>query len=258
MKTNTKIDKFLNSSILSTSIFITSGCYKTYKDYKNASPEYKDKFLIKDSVILSGAALGMLAYQAGANKIAKSKEYNQAISNLAEKINYVKLAHGLKTSIQYTTEILKDLSMGFISTASSILCALGADWLFSKANKDELKYKDYNEHNKISEYVDSNLAKFTDETTRSVFYSSITDIPVISSSMLGTNAINIAKDKEFKTRLKHTTRYLINDTLVPLLFLSISSALTKKLKPVYRIPTIFLSLFGGTLATRKLFDKSIS
>lgn len=61
----------------------------------------------------------------------------------------------------------------------------------------------------------------------------------LSAGMIGADAIEIAKDREFDKRLKHTTGYLVNDTLVPLLFLSVSSALTKNLKSAYRIPVIF-------------------
>lgn len=73
MKTNILVDKLLSSSVLSTSLFITSGCYKTYKDYKNASPKYKDRFLIKDCVVLSGAALGMLATTEFPTKLGNQK-----------------------------------------------------------------------------------------------------------------------------------------------------------------------------------------
>ena len=80
----------------------------------------------------------------------------------------------------------------------------------------------------------------------------------LSAGMIGADAIEIAKDREFDKRLKHTTGYLVNDTLVPLLFLSVSSALTKNLKSAYRIPVIFFSIFGGTLAAQKIFDKRVN
>ena len=67
---NKVFDKFLNSTLLSTSIFLTSGAYRTYQDYKTVDEKYKDKFLVKDCVVLSGAALGMLAHQSSAKIIA--------------------------------------------------------------------------------------------------------------------------------------------------------------------------------------------
>ena len=106
-----------------------------------------------------------------------------------------------------------------------------------------------------SVFFDNNLAKVTDKDTRNALYSSVSDLPIISSGMLGANALEIAQNKKFSQKLKHTTGYLVNDTLIPLIFLSVSSALTKGLKPVFRIPAVFLSLFTGTLVTRKIFDK---
>ena len=202
MKTNILVDKLLSSSVLSTSLFITSGCYKTYKDYKNASPKYKDRFLIKDCVVLSGAALGMLANHGISNKIGKSKIYNNAVTEISKKINDSSIHRGVKSSISYTTEIIKELTAGFMSTAAGILGALGADYLLSKTDFQQPKYNRKNpEKNKFAIYIDSNIAKFTDENTRDIFYTSVTDMPkmrFLSAGMIGADAIEIAKDREFK------------------------------------------------------------
>ena len=155
MKTNILVDKLLSSSVLSTSLFITSGCYKTYKDYKNASPKYKDRFLIKDCVVLSGAALGMLANHGISNKIGKSKIYNNAVTEISKKINDSSIHRGVKSSISYTTEIIKELTAGFMSTAAGILGALGADYLLSKTDFQQPKYNRKNpEKNKFAIYID--------------------------------------------------------------------------------------------------------
>lgn len=256
---NTFTDRFLNSSFLATSLFVTSGCYKTYKDYTNAPKEYKDKFLVKDCIVLSGAALGMLGYQTVSNKILKSKQYNFAITKLSMRFNQSTLKQGLKTSVKYTSEILKDLTAGVMASASGIAGALGMDYLYSKANPNDLpEYKlKYVEQNRMSKFVDKSLAKVTDAETRDAFYASISDLPVISSGMLGANAIEFAKEREFSKRLQHTTGYLINDTLIPLIFLSVAGSLTKNMKPQLRIPLVFASLFGGTLATGKIVDKFV-
>lgn len=255
---NIPVDKFLSSSFLATSLFITSGCHKTYKDYKNAPKEYKDDFLVKDSLVLSGAALGMLAYQGCANKILKSGRYVQIMEKTLKVIEESTLNEKLKTSIQYTTDIIKDLTAGVMSSACGIAAALGIDYLYTKCNSEELEYKPKAEtENRMTRFVDKSLSKVTDKDTRNALYASVSDLPVISSGMLGANAIEIARDREFHKRLKHTTGYLINDTLVPLIFLSVSSALTRNMRPIYRIPTIFMSLFTGTLGLRKCMDKYV-
>ena len=259
MKTPVSINKILESSTLSAGIFIASGCYKTYKDYKTASPEYKDRFLVKDCVILSGAALGMFVNQAASNKIMKSKIYNRAINDISKKVNISGIKNGIKTSLQYTTEIVRELSAGFMSTAAGIIGALSADYLLSKTSFEQPKNIPYEpEKDKISTYIEDNLAKFTDENTRNVLYTSVSDLPkikILTSGTIGADAINIAQHKELDKKLQNTTEYLVNDTLVPLIFLSASSTLTKHLKAKLRVPIIFLSLFCGTLTTQKILDK---
>ena len=255
---NIPVDKFLSSSFLATSLFITSGCHKTYKDYKNAPKEYKDDFLVKDSLILSGAALGMLTYQVCSNKIAKSQKSVQLFEKTLKRLDNSALNEKLKSSIQYTTDIIKDLTSGVMSSASGIIAALGLDYLYTKCNPEELEYKPRIESkNRMTKFVDKNLSKVADKDTRNALYTSVSDMPVISSGMLGANAIEIARDREFHKRLQHTTGYLINDTLVPLIFLSVSGALTRSMRPIYRIPTVFISLFAGTLGLRKCMDKAL-
>ena len=251
-----KLDRFLNSSSLAASIFLASGIYKTCKDYNNASPKYKKRFLIKDSDVLTGSAIGMLANKSLSNKISHAPLYEKAVTKISTKINRRKY----EVALRYTKDIVKELFSGFMSVASGVLGALGADYLLSKTKFKQPKYNTVNppQQNKLSAYTQSRLDRFADADTRNAIYTSLTDMPAmkfVSSSMVGAQAIELAKDKEFDKRLKHTTEYLVNDTLIPLLFLSTSSALTKKLKPKYRIPIVFTSVAGGTLITNKALDK---
>ena len=261
MKSPVLINKILDSSTLSAGIFIASGCYRTYKDYKTANSNYKDRFLVKDCVVLSGAALGMFLNQAASNKITNSKFYNSAIKNISQKVNSSTIKNGIKTSLQHTTEIVKDLSSGMLSTASGIAGALCADYFLSKTSFKQPKYVPSEpEKTKLHLYIENNLDKIADEKTKNALYTSISDLPkikVLSSGMIGADAIEIAQNKELDKKLKYTTEYLVNDTLLPLIFLTTSTSLTKTMKPFKRISIIFLSLFLGTLLMQKLLDKLI-
>lgn len=237
MKINSRVDKFLNSSLLSSSIFIASGVYKTCKDYNTAEPKYKDKFLVKDCVVLSGAALGMLANHRINGKIAGKYELNK-------KMPY------------YVYDFLK----GFTTFASGILGALGMDFLLSKSGFEQPEGKVQFHQNMVEKYIDKNIVKIPDKDIKNAVYSRVTDMPqmsILTSSLIGSYAIDLAKDKEFDKRLKHTTKCLINNSLIPLMFLTTSSVLTKSLKPVYRIPIIFSSLVGGTVMINKATEKYI-
>ncbi len=257
MKYNPKLDKILNSSTLSASIFLLSGGYKTYSDYRNADEKYKKRFLIKDTVVLSGAAAGLMLNHFAAKKIKKNSVYEKAITRISQKINDTKY----NSSLKYTKSIVKELFSGFMSTASGILGALGADYILSKTKfKQPKKNQNEPEKNRLTVYVDNNLNKFSDKNTREVIYSSFTDMPAmkfVSSSLIGAEAIELAKEKEFEKKFSHTTKYLVNDTLVPLLFLSVSSALSKNLKPILRLPLIFTVLTGGTLLFKKMTERKM-
>ena len=238
MKVN-NLDKFLNSSMLSSSIFVASGAYKTYQDYKYADKKYKDKFLIKDAVVLSGAALGMLAFHTTSPKISQKL--------------------GLRSKYP---EYIRDFTSSFLNFTSGILGAMGIDYLLSKTGFEQPEINKENiRQNKLETYIDHNFDKITDEKTKKAVYSRITDMPqmqVLSSGLIGAYALDLAKDKELETRLKHTTKCLINNSLIPLLLLTVSSTLTKTMKPFYRLPIIFASLVGGTVAINKFTEKKIT
>lgn len=251
-----KLDRFLNSSTLAASIFLASGVYKTYKDFTESSPKYKNRFLIKDSVVLSGAGLGMLANKTLSGRISKAPFYEKAVTKISTKINRRKY----EVTLRYTKDIVKELFSGFMSVASGVLGALGADYVLSQTKFKQPKYDtlSQSQQGRLASYTQSKLERFADADTRNALYTSFTDMPAmkfVSSSMVGAQAIELAKDKEFDKKLKHTTEYLVNDTLIPLLFLSVSGALTKKMKPWHRIPLVFASVAGGTLITNKSLDK---
>lgn len=254
MKYSNHLDKFLTSSSLSASIFLASGAYKTHKDYKNATPKYKKRFLIKDSVVLAGTAAGLVAHHAIGKKIVNHRVYEKTVSKITNKINKMKFG----TSINYTKSIIKELIAGFASTAFGIIGALGADYLLSKTKFKQPKAQHIEKkQDKINIYLENNLEKYADKDTVDVIYSSVTEMPKMkffSTGLVGMDAIDLAKDLEFNKRLENTTKYLLNDTLVPLFLLSVSSALTKNIRPIYRVPLIFSSLAGGTILFNKILD----
>ncbi len=261
MQIGKTFNKIINSPYLSASFFLASGGYKIYEDYTGADKKYKKKFLIKDTVALTGAALGMLAERSATKKFVKSKFYEKTLHNLSEKIVFLHKTKNAQTSVNYTKAIIKNVSSSFTLFASGILGALGMDYLLSKTGFEQPTIETRNherEMNKVSQYIDNNISKIIDENTKEEMYSRVTDMPqmrIFTTGLIGAQALDLAKDKEFDKRLQHTTKCMINDSLVPLFFLSTSSTLTKKMRSIYRVPIIFTSLVGGTMITKKIINR---
>ena len=263
MKIGKTFDKIINSPYLSASIFLASGGYKIYDDYRIADEKYKKKFLIKDSVVLSGSALGMLAERGLTKKISKSKWYHKTIHKASENILHISNIKNVQTSLDYTKAIVKNFLSNFTLFASGILGALGMDYLLSKTGFEQPKRTSRNhvrEKSKIGKYIDNNISRIMDKDTKEEMYSRVTDMPqmkMFTTGLIGTQAIELAKDKEFDKRLNHTTKCMINDSMLQLFFLSTSGTLTRNMRSIYRVPIIFTSLVGGTMLAKKFLNKYI-
>ena len=258
MKVNLqKFDKFINSPKLSGSIFLVCGAYKTYKDYQNAEPSHKKRFLIKDSVVLSGAALGMLFHSTLANQVVKIKFFDKLSSKMSD---YISTKKNIEKPAMYAKEISKNILSNFLSFSSGIIGALGADWLLSKTGFEQPVQQEKVSKTNLEKFAERSSNKnlnIIDPHTKQIMYSRVTDMPqmkIFTTGMIGAQAIDLSKEKELDKRLKYATNCLISNSLVPLFFLSVSSAFTNNLKTKYRIPIIFGSLVGGTMCVNKLVE----
>ena len=65
---------------------------------------------------------------------------------------------------------------------------------------------------------------------------------------------DITDDEKYSKQVKNATKYLLLNTMVPLFFFSVSSALTKKLKNIYRFPIMFASLVTGSLLVKNAVE----
>ena len=262
MKIGKTFDRVINSPYLSASIFLASGGYKMYNDYNATDKKYKNKFLIKDAVALSGAALGMAAERGLTNQLLKSGFYHKKIHEISERIVHKRKLKNVQTSLETTKTIIKNVLSSFTLFSSGILGALGMDYLLSKTGfeqPEKIQKKPQGlEHNRVGQYIDSNLGRIIDDETKKEMYSRVTDMPqmrIFTTGLIGQQAIELAKDREFNKRLHNTTKCMINDSLLPLFFLYTASALTKKMSVFYRVPLVFISLVSGTMAAKKITNK---
>ena len=85
------------------------------------------------------------------------------------------------------------------------------------------------------------------------------EMKIFNSTMIGLQSFQIAEEKTFKDKLRHTTRNLITNTLVPMFYLSLASNVTKGIKKNFlRVPLVFASMVAGTMYTNKKLEKHIN
>ena len=250
MKSTEVINRILTSPLLSTSIFLTSGVAKTYKDYKNADEKYKNGFLLKDTVVLAGAASGMFLCSNSSKYLVKIAPVKKIIEKQAQKLlsklpkNEI-LANKMSTPMNYAKEIVQNTFTNFSLFASGVCGALIADYLLGKMGFKQPKI---------------NKEKISQEDVKNAMYERVVDMPqlnMLTSSLVGAAALDLSKETETKTRLKKTTSCLINMSLIPMLLLSSATALTQKLRLCYKIPIIFTSLVGGTVLINRIQEHGI-
>ena len=106
-----------------------------------------------------------------------------------------------------------------------------------------------------------NLDNIVDEKTKKSIIYNIYNMPemrVFNNSFIGLQSFRIAEEKTFKDKLKHTTKSVLKDTLIPVFFLSLSTSVTKGMKSIFRIPIVFTSLVAGTMFANKKLAPQIA
>ena len=267
MKSTEVINRILTSPLLSTSIFLTSVVAKTYKDYKNADEKYKNGFLLKDTVVLAGAASGMFLCSNSSKYLVKIAPVKKIIEKQAQKLlsklpkNEI-LANKMSTPMNYAKEIVQNTFTNFSLFASGVCGALIADYLLGKMGfkQPKINKEKISQEISINKNFDARVEKIVGEDVKNAMYERVVDMPqlnMLTSSLVGAAALDLSKETETKTRLKKTTSCLINMSLIPMLLLSSATALTQKLRLCYKIPIIFTSLVGGTVLINRIQEHGI-
>ena len=134
--------------------------------------------------------------------------------------------------------------------------------LFNNNNPNNLNID--NPFNKIKKNIPDDfkhLDHFVNEKTKKSIIYNIYNMPemrVFNNSFIGLQSFRIAEEKTFKDKLKHTTKSVLKDTLIPVFFLSLSTSITKGMKSIYRIPIVFSSLVAGTMFANKKLASQIA
>lgn len=278
--------KIINTKNLETAVFLLLGGAKTANDYRSVGPEYKRKILLNDTVVLASSSLGMLGFRVlSKNKTVRSKLLKPAIETCYEQYNkllktefvqkhfvgkYQNLFQPLKTPIEFSKAVIGDCLSNFLMVATGLFSAIGGDYLLSKTGfgihgikeimkeKTDNKPKQIKQLKQVENFMTQKVDKVVQKDVRKEMVSRVTDFPVFSvltTSLVGLEGLNITDNEKHAKQVKNATKYLVLNSMVPLLLFSTTSALTKSMKNVYRFPIMFSSLVLGTLLVKKNVEK---
>ncbi len=270
------MNRFLESKATAATVFGVTGLSKLASDYKAAPEDKKNFTLAHDSIVLGASALGVVGYSVLSKKAVKNKFVTKHLNALKTGLkDKVSSKHAVKT-LSHTYEVAKRCLDNTLMLGTGILGAIGADYgihamrLDKKlkpkpitSTEDESFNKIYDAKNKIiNTFKESSLNKNLEETVgteiKSNMYNRVFDFPAMkmfATSMVGMQGFEVIEEKTLKKKMKHATKCLIANSVVPIFFLSTASTLTKNMNNALRLPITFATMIFGTMYTNKFIDK---
>ena len=276
----------ISSKAIEAGVFGILGTAKTVSDYRSVGEKYKKKILLNDVVVLGASSLGILGYRAlSKNKIVRTKISRPIVNELHQGFQKLKETKFIKaitpkiskeTQQKYYKPVNKSLALSKVvitncltsmaEVASGLLGAITGDFILSKTGQDIHKVKDLQnkkqeetELHKVENFMNKQVDKVVTTDVREEMMNRVTDFSTFKlfwSSFVGLEGLEITDDEKYSHQLKNASKYLMLNSFVPLLFLNMTSALSKGMKDVYRLPLMFGALVGGTLCVKKVVDKN--
>lgn len=276
MKVISGMNRFLESKATAATVFGITGLSKLASDYKAAADDKKNFTLVHDSVVLSASALGVVGYSVLSKKAAKSKFVTKHLNSLKTDLKGKVSSKPVVKTLGHTYEVIRRCIDNTLMLGTGILGAIGADYGINSMRLDKkLKPKPiptteakslnkiYDTKNKIiNTFKESSLNKNLEDTVgteiKKSMYNRVFDFPAMkmfTTSMVGMQGFEVIEEKTFKARMKHGTKCLIANSIVPVFFLSTASTLTKNMNNALRLPITFATMIFGTMYTNKFIDK---
>ncbi len=277
--------KIFNTHSLEAGVFLLMGGAKTVQDYRSVGEDYKQRILLNDVVVLGASSAAMLGYRAlSRNKTIRTKFFQPVVecfhkkfekfhkSNFSQKHlsgRFDNLYHPLHKSLELSKLIIGTCISNVLMVASGLFGAIAGDYALTKTGLGVHKFKEIMEEEKslkpkpvkkVESLMKTGVDTVFNKDVRREMQSRVTDLPLfnlMTTSFIGLEGLKITDDEKYSKQVKNASKYLLVNSLVPLFFLSLSSALTKKLKNIYRFPIMFASLVAGTFAVKKGLDNNV-
>lgn len=273
-----------NTKNLEAGVFLLMGGAKTVQDYRSVGQDYKQRILLNDTVVLAASSAGMIGYRAlshsnmmrntffkpAVESIHKhfTRFYDSKFSQKYLKGKFDNLYHPLHKPLEMSKNIIGTCMSNVLMVASGLFGAIAGDYALTKTGYGIHKTKKLKTESPkpaqmlhIEHFMKNNVDTVIDKNLQQEMFWRVLDFPVfnmLTSPFVGLEGLKITDDEKYSKQVKNATKYILVNSLVPLFFLSLSSALTKKLKNIYRFPIMFASLLSGTLAVKHSIDKNVS
>lgn len=278
-------NKILNTRNLEAGIFILMGGAKTVQDYRSVGEDYKQKILLNDMVVLGSSCAAMIGYRAlSHSNIMRDKFFRPTVEFMHKKFidfcntdfakkhlvgKFDSLYHPLHKPLEMSKEIIGTCISNTLMVASGLFGAIAGDYALTKIGFGIHRTKNLKteENTKPSQLVmvenfkKNKVDTVIDKRIQEEAFWRVLDFPafnVLTSPFVGLQGLEITDDEKYSKQVKNASKSLLVNSLVPLFFFSLSSALTKKLKNIYRIPIMFASLLTGTLAVKSFLDHKLN
>ncbi|MCM1009377.1 MAG: hypothetical protein NC390_00680 [Fusobacterium sp.] len=261
------------------------GGAKTVQDYRSVGEDYKQRILLNDTVVLGASCAGMIGYRAlGRSKTLNEKCFKPIVNYAHKKFmnfynsdfskkhlagKFDELYHPLHKPLEMSKEIIGSCISNTLMVASGLFGAIAGDYALTKTGFGIHKTKKLKTEEKIippqlvqvENFKKKKVDTVIDKKLQEEAFWRVLDFPifnVLTSPFVGLQGLAITDDEKYSKQVKNASKYLLVNSLVPLFFFSLSSALTKKLKNVYRIPIMFASLMTGTMAVKSVLDHKLN
>lgn len=234
------IHKFItHPAVLAPTVYVGIGASKMFLDYQKAKPHEKKKTLARDAAILAGSVIGFALMNPLTSLFSKKELFSNKI-------------------IKDTTYVIKQTLAATLNTFAGITGAVYANELMKKYILNKSYFCPppvWNEDNIETQKAKSIFKNFSTITQHSAtqtanrVVTNLSDIPsmsVLSAPMIALTGFSVANTEGYHNKLKKTTKEILANTLIPTIFVSITSLFVGNKKNIIKIPSIITALILGS------------
>ncbi len=280
----------INQALLTGTILIGAGAYKTINDYNEAPKEQKNRVLVRNTVALGTAALAVFStdkflarrfssetLQDYSHKISSAILNNKFVKKTVGKLLPKKELHPVK--FEALSDLIANCTKDVLLTASAglagIVAGVGIDQLLYRNKNEQASNQPTQVNNqelvgprksllpkKVSNILENPyVAKVANEKTKDLFMNTtkvfeaagfIQNPFEMPSVVLG--SLDMAKEKNFQKIVEQSATGIVAEALIPTLCISVTNSLTKNKSWFVKLPAIAASFYAGNFVGEKVGD----